>query len=131
MIWNETKECMSRDEIHHLQGKRLVKTVNHVYHNVEFYRKKMDAAGVSPEDIHGIEDITKLPFTTKDDLRDNYPFEIDSVAVLKHTIFNIETGVSYNTFVVLDKNINNDGSVIYYADRRPVRRGGALCGSPL
>ena len=52
-------------------------------------------------------------------IRDNYPFEIDSVAVLKHTIFNIETGVSYNTFVVLDKNISNDGSVIYYADRRP------------
>ena len=45
MIWNEAKECMSRDEIHHLQGKRLVKTVNHVYHNVEFYRKKMQAVG--------------------------------------------------------------------------------------
>ena len=45
MIWNETKECMSRDEMAHLQGKRLVKLVDRVYHNVEFYRKKMQELG--------------------------------------------------------------------------------------
>ena len=56
MIWNEAKECMSRDEIHHLQGKRLVKTVNHVYHNVEFYRKKMQAVGLEPGDIQSADD---------------------------------------------------------------------------
>ncbi len=74
MIWNETKECMSRDEMTALQSARLVKTVDYVYHNVEFYRKKMQQLGLLPGDIKGVEDITKLPFTTKDDLRDNYPF---------------------------------------------------------
>lgn len=74
MIWNEAKECMSRDELSNLQSKRLVKTVNRVYHNVEYYRKKMQQAGIEPGDIQGIEDLDKLPYTTKDDLRDTYPF---------------------------------------------------------
>ena len=57
-----------------LQSKRLVKAVNRVYHNVEYYRKKMQALGIEAGDIRGIEVITKLPYTTKDDLRDTYPF---------------------------------------------------------
>lgn len=73
-IWNEARECMSRDELSVLQGKRLVKQVNYVYHNVEYYRKKMQSAGLEPGDIRGLEDLEKLPFTTKDDLRDTYPF---------------------------------------------------------
>ena len=48
MIWNETKECMSRDEMTALQSKRLIKLVDYVYHNVEFYRKKMQALGLLP-----------------------------------------------------------------------------------
>ncbi len=79
MIWNETKECMSRDEMTALQSARLVKLVDYVYHNVEFYRKKMQKEGLLPGDIKSIEDITKLPFTTKDDLRDNYPFGLFAV----------------------------------------------------
>lgn len=79
MIWNEAKECMSRDELMHLQSIRLIKAVDHVYHNVAFYRKKMQQLGVEPGDIRGIEDIAKLPFTTKDDLRDNYPFGLFAV----------------------------------------------------
>lgn len=79
MIWNEARECMGRDELSALQSKRLVKLVNYVYHNVEFYRKKMQAVGLLPGDIKGVEDITKLPFTTKDDLRDNYPFGLFAV----------------------------------------------------
>lgn len=74
MIWNETKECMSRDEMMTLQSKRLVKTVDRVYHNVEYYRKKMQKVGIEPGDIRGIEDLHKLPYTTKNDLRDTYPF---------------------------------------------------------
>ena len=65
---------MSREEMKALQSERLVKLVNYVYNNVEFYRNRMDKAGVKPSDIKGIEDITKLPYTTKDDLRDTYPF---------------------------------------------------------
>ena len=79
MIWNETKECMSREEMTNLQSARLRKLVDYVYHNVEFYRKKMQKIGLLPSDIKGIEDITKLPFTTKDDLRDNYPFGLFAV----------------------------------------------------
>lgn len=74
MIWNEAKECMSRDELINLQSKRLVKEVSYVYHNVEYYRKKMQFAGLEPGDIRGIEDVSKLPYTTKDDLRDTYPY---------------------------------------------------------
>lgn len=72
-------ECMSRDEMTALQSEKLVKQVKNVYENVEFYRKKMDELGVKPEDIKGIEDIGKLPFTTKEDLRDNYPFGLLAV----------------------------------------------------
>ncbi len=79
MIWNEPKECMSRDEMSVLQGARLADLVKRVYHNVPFYRKKMQELGLEPGDIRGVEDITKLPFTTKQDLRDNYPFGLHAV----------------------------------------------------
>lgn len=79
MIWNETKECMSREDMKKLQSARLRKLVDYVYHNVEFYRKKMQAVGLMPADIKGIEDIEKLPFTTKDDLRETYPFGLFAV----------------------------------------------------
>lgn len=79
MIWNETKECMSRDELYNLQSARLVKMVSRVYHNVTFYRKKMQEMGLEPGDIKGMEDLSKLPFTTKQDLRDNYPFGLFAV----------------------------------------------------
>ncbi|MBE6886909.1 MAG: phenylacetate--CoA ligase [Ruminococcaceae bacterium] len=72
-------ECMSREEMKALQSERLVKQVKNVYENVAFYRKKMDEAGVKPEDIKSIDDITKLPFTTKEDLRENYPFGLLAV----------------------------------------------------
>ena len=79
MIWNKEIECMSREEMTKLQSERLVALVKYVYDNVEFYRKKMDAINLKPSDIKGIEDIVKLPFTTKDDLRDNYPFGLFAV----------------------------------------------------
>lgn len=72
-------ECMGRDEMMTLQGEKLVKLVKRVYDNVEFYRNKMKATGVEPGDIKGIEDIVKLPYTTKEDLRANYPFGLTAV----------------------------------------------------
>lgn len=72
-------ECMSRDEMTALQSERLVKQVKNVYENVAFYNKKMKELGIEPGDIKGIEDIHKLPFTTKEDLRDNYPFGLLAV----------------------------------------------------
>ncbi|MFZ7121081.1 MAG: phenylacetate--CoA ligase family protein [Eubacteriaceae bacterium] len=76
MIWNEHYECMSRDAMNKLQSERLSQLVERVYYNVPFYRKKMQALGIEPGDITNVEDINKLPFTTKEDLRDNYPFEM-------------------------------------------------------
>ena len=67
-------ETMERADLEKLQSERLVETVKHVYANVEVYRNLMDEAGVKPEDIHGIEDLHKLPFITKDMLKDAYPY---------------------------------------------------------
>ena len=67
-------ETMPREQLKALQSERLVKQIHHVYENVPYYRAKMDAAGVSPEDIHGIEDLHKLPFLSKNDLREAYPY---------------------------------------------------------
>ncbi|HBN83955.1 MAG TPA: phenylacetate--CoA ligase [Clostridiales bacterium] len=72
--FNEKCESMSREEMRKVQSERLIKTVHRVYNNVPFYKKKMDELGVLPGDIQSVDDITKLPFTTKQDLRDNYPF---------------------------------------------------------
>ena len=74
MIWNKTKECMERDQMSFMQGERLVKLVDRVYHNVPYYREKMQENGLDPSDIRDLKDIEKLPFTVKDDLRINYPY---------------------------------------------------------
>ena len=66
-------ECASREQIKAWQDERLVKQVRHVWDNVPAYRKKMEEMGVTPEDIQSSADLYKLPFTSKADLRDNYP----------------------------------------------------------
>ena len=100
MIWNETKECMSRDEITNLQSARLRKLVDRVYHSVEYYRKKMQALGLEPGDIKGIEDLDKLPFTTKDDLRDTYPFGLFAVPNSQITRIHASSGTTGKATVV-------------------------------
>ena len=72
-------ETASPEQIKAWQDERLKKQVRHVYDNVEFYRKKMDAAGVTPDDIQSRDDLHKLPFITKDDLRDCYPYGLLAV----------------------------------------------------
>jgi phenylacetate-CoA ligase len=74
MIWNKTNECMTRPVMTALQGERLRELIDRVYFNVPYYREKMQMAGLGPDDIKNCDDLVKLPFTTKDDLRDNYPF---------------------------------------------------------
>ena len=73
-MFNEKIEKMTRSELDNLQSVRLVDVVKRVYENVKYYRNKMDAIKLKPSDIKSIDDISKLPFTTKQDLRDNYPF---------------------------------------------------------
>ena len=79
MIHNPQMECMSREDMTKLQSERLVATVKRCYEKVPFYRRKMDERGIKPEDIKSIADVTKLPFTTKYDLRDEYPFGLQAV----------------------------------------------------
>lgn len=74
MIWNEKIECASRDFMNEIQSERLIATVKRVYHNIPYYRKKMQEKGLTPDDIKSVADLSKLPFTTKTDLRDSYPF---------------------------------------------------------
>ena len=73
-ILNKTVECMPRGELRRLQSERLVAQVKKSYERVECFRKRMDEKGLRPEDIHGVEDLPKLPFSYKKDLRDYYPF---------------------------------------------------------
>lgn len=72
--WDKEKECMPREQLKELQLRRLKETVYRVYAFVPAYKVKMDQAGIRPDDIKSLEDLNKLPFTTKQDLRDNYPF---------------------------------------------------------
>ena len=72
--YQEKYETMPLDELRALQSERLVKQVRYVYENVAYYRRKMDEKGVAPDDIRGIEDLHKLPFLSKEDLREAYPY---------------------------------------------------------
>jgi len=79
MIWNEYHECMDRQQLAELQGQRLRDMVERIYFNVPFYRAKLQEMGIEPGDIRSLDDLKKLPFTTKQDLRDNYPFGLFAV----------------------------------------------------
>ena len=77
-IWSK-EETLPREEIRKIQLERLQETVSRVYEKVEPYRKKMDEAGIKPEDIKSLDDLKRLPFVTKQDMRDNYPFGLFAV----------------------------------------------------
>ena len=100
MIWNENKECMPREQMRELQGKRLHKLVEYVYHNVPFYRKKMQEKDLLPDDIQTIDDIRKLPFTTKQDLRDNYPYGLMAAPPSEVVRVHASSGTTGNPTIV-------------------------------
>ena len=83
-----------------LQNERLIKTVKRVYHNVPYYRAKMQEKGIEPEDIKSIEDLPKLPFTYKDDLRDNYPFGTFAVPLSEIVRIHASSGTTGKKTVV-------------------------------
>lgn len=93
-------ETASRDELHEQQSKRLIETVKRCYDNVPFYKAKFDEAGLKPEDIKSIDDITKIPFTVKQDLRDNYPFGLFAVPKEKLTRIHASSGTTGKQTVV-------------------------------
>ena len=100
MIWNETMECMERETMRKIQSARLKKMVEYVYHNTPFYRKKMQEMGITPDDINSIDDIVKLPFTTKIDLRDNYPFGLCAVPMSQINRIHASSGTTGKPTVV-------------------------------
>ena len=99
-IWQPEFECMDRDHLRKLQLERLQSTVAYCYERVSHYRKKLDSMGVNPDDIKRLEDVRKLPFTTKDDLRDNYPFGLFAVPKEEVVRVHSSSGTTGNPTVV-------------------------------
>ncbi len=100
MYWNESVECMEKDELKKIQSERLVATVKRMYDNTPYYRKKMDEAGVKPEDIKSVDDLHLLPFTYKTDLRDNYPFGTFALPLEEVTRIHASSGTTGKQTVV-------------------------------
>lgn len=98
--WNKSYECMNREEMSRTQSERLVNTVKRIYHNVPFYREKMQKAGIEPGDIKSIEDLKLLPFTYKQDLRDNYPYGLFAVPMSEIVRIHASSGTTGRQTVV-------------------------------
>jgi phenylacetate-CoA ligase len=92
---------MDRDQLREVQSRRLKKMVDYVYHNTPFYRKKFQEMGLLPDDIHDIDDIVKLPFTNKLDLRDNYPFGFAAVPMSQIVRIHASSGTTGKPVVAL------------------------------
>ncbi len=99
-IWNRHFECMDRKELRQVQNERLRETVDRVYFNVPYYRHKMQEAGLVPENIKSIDDLSRLPFTIKNDLRDNYPFGLFAVPMSEIVRVHASSGTTGKPTVV-------------------------------
>ena len=100
MIWNEEMECMPVQERRALQFYRLRSAIRRAYERIPAYKKKFDAQGLEPDDIRQLEDLAKLPFTTKDDLRENYPFGMFAVPMEKIVRVHSSSGTTGKPVVV-------------------------------
>lgn len=100
MIWDVEHECMDREQLRSLQLKRLKETVDRVYHRVPYYRNLFDEIGIKPSDIKTLEDVRKLPFTTKAALRDNYPYGLFAVPLNKVVRLHASSGTTGKPTVV-------------------------------
>jgi phenylacetate-CoA ligase len=100
MIWNEKIECASREEMRSIQSQRLKDTVQRIFHAVPSYRKKMQEVGLTPHDVQGVDDLSKLPFTAKVDLRDNYPFGLFTVPMSEIVRLHASSGTTGKPTVV-------------------------------
>ena len=99
-IWDPTHECMSRDELEQLQLERLQAIINRVHKNVTHYRKKFNELGIIPEDISSLSDLTKLPFTTKEDLRLDYPYGMFAVPLREVVRIHSSSGTTSKPIVM-------------------------------
>ena len=99
-MFQEEIECMNRDELKKLQSERLVKQVKRMYENVKLFKERMDELGLNPEDIKGIEDLPKLPFSYKKDLRDYYPYGLFAVPLKDIVRVHASSGTTGKQIVV-------------------------------
>ncbi|PKN13102.1 MAG: phenylacetate--CoA ligase [Deltaproteobacteria bacterium HGW-Deltaproteobacteria-4] len=99
-IWDRQHECMPREELEQLQLERLQATLNRVYKNVSCYRNKFNAAGIIPEDIQSLADLSRLPFTEKEDLRLNYPYGMFAVPLREVVRIHSSSGTTGKPTVV-------------------------------
>ncbi|PIU27518.1 phenylacetate--CoA ligase, partial [Candidatus Aquicultor secundus] len=100
MIWNKEYEAMPRGELNNLQLERLQATVKRVYESVPMYKKRFDEAGIKPDIIKTLDDLSKLPFTVKTDLRDNYPFGLFAVPMTDIVRLHASSGTTGKSIVV-------------------------------
>lgn len=108
-IFQKEFECMDRTELKKLQSERLVWQVKRMYENVELFRNRMDEKGLRPDDIHGVEDLSKLPFSYKQDLRDYYPYGLFAVPMSDIVRVHASSGTTGKKIVVgyTQKDIEN------------------------
>ena len=100
MIWKQDVECADPAQLKKLQSDRLQKLVAYIYQHCPAYRQKLDSAGISPDKIQSIEQITELPFTTKIDMRDNYPFGLFSAEQSQINEIHVSSGTTGNPTLV-------------------------------
>ncbi|MCX8132132.1 MAG: phenylacetate--CoA ligase [Clostridia bacterium] len=100
MIWNKGAECLNRKDMEALQLERLRDVVKRAYENVPFYKNKFDEIGLKPEHIQTLSDIEKIPYTTKNDLRDNYPYSLFAVPMKKIVRLHASSGTTGKPIVV-------------------------------
>lgn len=129
MIWSTRYECMPRPEMERLQGQRLAKLVRTAYDKVPFYRRKMDGAGVRPEDIKSIRDLPRLPFTTKAEMRDVYPYGL--LATEKRNIVEVHTSSGTTGKPVVDAYTASDIDVWSEVMARALAMGGVTSGETI
>lgn len=98
--WNKECECISIDQLRFIQDERLKETVKHVYQEVPFYRHAFQEKGIEPGDIKTVDDLEKLPFTTKTDLRDNYPYGLFAVPLCDVVRLHASSGTTGKPTVV-------------------------------
>jgi phenylacetate-CoA ligase len=97
--WNQQIETMPREDIKKYQLQKLKELVNHCYENSSFYRKKFDSVGLKPQDIKSLDDLKKIPFTVKTDLRDNYPFGMVAVKLDEIVEIHASSGTTGNPII--------------------------------
>mgnify|MGYP002512817307 CR=1 FL=1 len=111
-------ETMSREDMKKLQSEKLVKQVKHVYENVEYYRNLMDEKGVTPDDIKSVDDLHKLPFLSKADLRDAYPYGLLGKPLSECVRIHSTSGTTgkSKTIKLTNKAINENVNKLGYID---------------